>query len=199
MLVAASGKRALRRVVWRHLGSDSRLEFCEAAYTDARLDVTGHVLGDTDATPAYASYELMCSTDLTRCMALRLECVWKDTKRTLTLQQESAERWFRNGMHAPELDGCTDPDLEWSPSTNTFPMRRLEELARNRLQVRAAWIRIPTLIVQPVTQTYTRVDARRYQYRNEASGYESHIDVDELGLPLTYEGVWTRTADWSAQ
>jgi hypothetical protein len=52
--------------------------------------------------------------------------------------------------------------------------------------------------VQPVAQSYTRLSATRYRYRNEDSGYEGHIDVDELGLPTVYEGVWHRTADWGA-
>lgn len=199
MMIAAAGQRPVRRVVWRHLRSNTRLEFCEAALANARMTLTGSLVGDADAAPSYVSYELTCSADLTRCTTLRLECVRSDAKRTLTLQHESTGRWFQNGAYVPELDGCTDPDFEWSPSTNAFPMRRLAKLPHERLQVRAAWIRFPTLTVQPVAQSYTRLSATRYRYRNEDSGYEGHIDVDELGLPMSYEGVWTRTADWSAQ
>jgi hypothetical protein len=45
--------------------------------------------------------------------------------------------------------------------------------------------------------THAPLSATRYRYRNEDNGYEGHIEVDELGLPLSYEGVWSRTADWS--
>lgn len=198
MLIAAAGQRPVRRLVWRHLRSSTRLEFCEVGLANARMIVTGSLVGDADATPAHASYELTCSADLTRCTALRLECVRNDAKRMLTLQHESTGRWFLNGIYAPELDGCTDPDFEWSPSTNAFPMRRLATLPHDRLQVRAAWIRFPTLSVQVIAQSYTRLSATRYRYRNEVSGYEGHIDIDEIGLPTVYEGVWQRTADWSA-
>jgi len=197
MMIAAAGQRPLRRVVWRHLRSHTRLEFCEAALANSRMTLTGSLIADSEAVPAYASYELTCAADLTRCTAVRVECISNDAKRTLTLEQEATGRWFKNGTHAPQLDGCTDPDLAWSPSTNAFPIRRLAALAQDSLQIRAAWIQFPTLAVQPVAQRYTRLSATRYRYRNEDSGYEGHIDIDELGLPLSYEGVWTRTADWS--
>jgi hypothetical protein len=127
-----------------------------------------------------------------------VECVANDATHTLTLEHESTGRWLQNGAYRPELDGCTDPDLEWSPATNALPIRRLAEAQQESLKIRAAWVRFPTLSVQPVAQSYTRLSATRYRYRNEDSGYEGHIDVDELGLPVSYQDVWTRTADWQA-
>lgn len=198
MVSAVPNHRPLRRVVWRYLRSNTRLEFCEATRASSLITLTGKLLGDAESVPAYVSYELLCSGDLARCTTLRLECVVKDTRRTLTLEHESTGRWSQNGAYRPELDGCSDPDLEWSPATNAFPIRRLAELPHDSLKIRAAWVRFPTLSVQPVAQTYTRLSATRYRYRNEDSGYEGHIDVDELGLPISYEGVWIRTADWRA-
>lgn len=196
MVSSAPNPRPLRRVVWRYLRSNTRLEFCEATRASSLVTLTGRLLGDAQSVPAYVSYELICSGDLARCTTLRLECVVKDTRRTLTLEHESTGRWFQNGAYRPELDGCSDPDLEWSPATNAFPIRRLAEIPHDSLKIRAAWVRFPTLSVQPVAQSYTRLSATRYRYRNEDSGYQGHIDVDELGLPTSYEGVWTRTADW---
>jgi len=198
MMTAVSNQQLFRRVVWRHLRSDTRIELCEAMRARSRITLVGKMLGDAGSAPAYASYELDCSGDLAQCAMLRLECTVNGETRTLTLEHEARGRWFRNGAHAPELDGCTDPDLEWSPATNAFPIRRLVALPHGRLQVRAAWVRFPTLVVEPIAQSYTRLSATRYLYRNEQTGYEGHIDVDESGLPITYEGVWTRTADWRA-
>lgn len=198
MITAVSNGELLRRVVWRHLRSNSRIELCEAVRMSSRITLSGKLLGDAGSAPAYVSYAATCSGDLTRCTKLHVECALNGDKRALTLDHDARGRWFQNGVHAPELDGCTDPDLEWSPSTNTFPIRRLAVLPQDRLPVRAAWVRFPALTVQPIAQSYTRLSATRYRYRNEQSGYEGCIDIDELGLPITYEGVWTRTADWRA-
>lgn len=198
MMSAAPNHRPLRRVVWRYLRSTTRLEFCEATSTNSQITLTGTLLDDAGSVPAYVSYELTCSGDLARCTSLRLECVVREIRSTLTLEREPTGRWLQNGAYRPELDQCTDPDLQWSPATNAFPIRRLAEIPHDSLKIKAAWVRFPTLSVQPVAQSYTRLSATRYRYRNEDSGYEGHIDVDELGLPTSYEGVWTRTADWRA-
>jgi hypothetical protein len=198
MMAAASNPDLLRRVVWRHLRSNGRIEFCEVSRASSRITLFGKLIGDAGSAPAYVAYELLCSSDLARCTTLRLQCTANGERRTLTLEYETRGRWFQDGAHRPELDGCTDPDLEWSPSTNTFPIRRLAALPQDTLQVRAAWVRFPTLEVLPIPQSYTRLSATRYRYRNEHTGYTGGIDVDELDLPITYEGVWTRTADWSA-
>jgi uncharacterized protein len=197
MMTAVSDRQLFKRVIWRHLRSNLRIELCEVLRAPSGITLAGKLLGDAGSAPVYAGYELDCSGDLALCTALRLQCSMNGDTRTLTLEHEAGGRWLRNGAHAPELDGCTDPDLEWSPSTNTFPIHRLAAL-HDRLRIRAAWVRFPALVVEPIAQTYARLDATRYLYRNEHTGYEGRIDVDEAGLPITYEGVWTRTADWHA-
>jgi hypothetical protein len=198
MMSAGPTHRSLRRVVWKYLRGNTRLEFCEATRASSLIKLGGRLIGDAGSVPACVSYELICSGNLTRCTTLRVECVANDATHTLTLEHESTGRWLQNGAYRPELDGCTDPDLEWSPATNALPIRRLAEAQQESLKIRAAWVRFPTLSVQPVAQSYTRLSATRYRYRNEDSGYEGHIDVDELGLPVSYQDVWTRTADWQA-
>ena len=35
-----------------------------------------------------------------------------------------------------------------------------------------------------------------YRYTNVASGFTALVAVDALALPVSYERIWTRIADW---
>ena len=38
----------------------------------------------------------------------------------------SDQRWFLNNEESPQVEGCIDVDLNFSPSTNLLPIRRLD-------------------------------------------------------------------------
>ncbi len=102
-------------------------------------------------------------------------------------------RWFSHGgVERADLAGCTDVDLEASPSTNTLPIRRLGLAVGESREVRAAWVRFPQLTVQPLRQRYTRIGENRYRYESLESGFSAEIDVDDAGLVVTYPGLWMR-------
>jgi hypothetical protein len=54
--------------------------------------------------------------------------------------------------------------------------------------VTAAWIRVPSLIAEPLEQSYERLDAHTYRYR--AGDFVADLEVDEDGVVLNYEGGW---------
>lgn len=190
--------RAARRMVWRQVRSDASWEFAQLGSSGSGATLAGWIVGVADDRPALVNYEADCTTDLRQCRSLRLQCAVDGETRTLTLTHDPDRGWTRDGASVPELDGCTDPDLEWSPSTNAFPLNRLPAEAGAILQVRAAWIRMPSLKVEIAEQTYERMDERRARYRNARSGMEAVITIDDAGLPLNYAGVWQRIADWRA-
>jgi hypothetical protein len=100
----------------------------------------------------------------------------------------SGGRWRLYGVEAPEVEGCTDIDLNFSPSTNLLPIRRLSLEVGQEARVRAAWLRFPSFRLQPLEQTYRRVSASRYRY--ESPGFQATLEVDELGMVTTYERFW---------
>ncbi|MEA2531787.1 MAG: uncharacterized protein QOG89_3431 [Thermomicrobiales bacterium] len=99
------------------------------------------------------------------------------------------------------LDEVIDVDLEFSPITNTIPIRRLAPRVGARIDVTAAWVRFPALTIEPLRQSYTRLAPRRYRYESE-TGYVAEVEVDDLGLVVAYGDVWERVAavdaPWSA-
>ena len=101
-------------------------------------------------------------------------------------------RWIHNDVEVPELDGCIDVDLDFSPSTNMLPIRRLSLPIGGSAKIRAAWLRFPNFTLQPMVQTYTRKTADRYSYR--VATFESEISFDSAGFVRDYPPAWQAIA-----
>ncbi|MGY1711117.1 putative glycolipid-binding domain-containing protein [Geodermatophilus sp. SYSU D00758] len=115
-------------------------------------------------------------------------------ERRLTLTADAGRRWWRDGVRAPELDGCTDVDVAATPLTTTFPVNRLASLAVGDAVTSAvARVEVPGLRVLRVDQTYRRLADRRWEYRDEAHG-ASELTVDAEGLVVDHAGFATRVA-----
>ena len=98
--------------------------------------------------------------------------------------------WTINGAVCPQVEGCIDVDLNFSPSTNLLPIRRLRLEIGERAAVRAAWLRFPTFTLEPLEQTYTRLAERTYRYESAGGRFVAEIEVDDDGLPVTYGDIW---------
>lgn len=99
-------------------------------------------------------------------------------------------QWQLNGEPVPAVDGCIDVDLNFSPSTNLLPIRRLRLAVGDEARVRAAWLRFPTFALEPLEQSYRRLSERRYRYSSAGGRFVAELDVDESGLPLRYGDIW---------
>lgn len=110
----------------------------------------------------------------------------------LSLRVDDERRWWRNGEHDPELDGCLDVDVAATPLTNTFPIRRYEALAVGESVTTAiAWVDVPSLEVSRVDQTYRRLERDRWHYGDPThGGFDLTVDGD--GLVVDYEGFAVR-------
>ena len=95
-------------------------------------------------------------------------------------------------LEAADLGGCMDIDLNFSPSTNLLPIRRLNLRIGESADVRAAWLRFPSLELQPFDQRYTRLAEDRYRY--QSASFSAELRVSPAGFPLDYEKVWTAEA-----
>jgi uncharacterized protein len=114
------------------------------------------------------------------------------TTRKLVLVRTPSGEWIADGKAMPGLGNCVDVDLEWTPATNTLPIRRLALTPGKQATVKAAWIRFPDLRVEALTQSYERFDDRRYRY--ESGTFQADLEVDENGLVLQYGANWRAVA-----
>jgi hypothetical protein len=114
--------------------------------------------------------------------------------RTIDIRIEHDGSWTLNGAACPQVDGCLDVDLNFSPSTNLLPIRRLSLAVGQRAAVRAAWLRFPSFTLEPLEQTYTRLAERTYRYESAGGKFVAELEVDQDGLPVTYGKFWASEA-----
>ena len=86
----------------------------------------------------------------------------KSVERRLTwrLRSIAGGVWRLDGRQRPEVAGCIDLDLNFSPSTNLLPIRRLELPVGGEARIRAAWLRFPAFSLEPLEQVYRRLGDR---------------------------------------
>ena len=53
----------------------------------------------------------------------------------------------------------------------------------------------PELTIEPLPQRYLRLGERRYRYESAGGAFVAEIEVDDLGLVVSYEGGWERIAE----
>ena len=98
--------------------------------------------------------------------------------------------WRLNGVAQPHVLGCLDLDLNFSPSTNLLPIRRVALPVGEEAPVRAAWLRFPSFALEPLPQTYRRLEARLYRYGSAGGKFVRDLPVDAAGFVTEYPDYW---------
>jgi hypothetical protein len=106
----------------------------------------------------------------------------------LAVSVDAAGRWTLGGRDCPQVEGCVDIDLNWSPSTNLLPIRRLDLAPGEHADVRAAWLRFPSLVLEPLEQRYRRLDEWTYRYESAGGSFVADLEVNAEGFVLHYPG-----------
>ena len=181
------GKR--RWILWQGLITPSMERFV-AARTESGFQLSGLILQAHRDAPYVARYSIELD-QAWRTRAVKVE-VENDGRLQIALLTDGVGHWSRDGKPLPTTDDCLDVDLEWSPSTNTLPIRRLGLKLGENKAVAAAWVRFPSLEVERLDQSYERIDERRYRYRS--GRFTADLAVDEDGTVLQYGVNWKAVA-----
>lgn len=184
----------IRRVIWRRNLDERSFEQCVVTAATDGLVIAGHVIAAQDGAPLIVHYDIDCD----RAWSARAVTIGQrlgDAQRRLQLER-SGDGWLIDGVRAAQLDGCAEPDLGLTPSTNALAIHRLGLAVGQAAEIRCAWVKFPALSVEPSLQRYERLGERDYRYINVASGFTALVAVDDLALPVNYESIWTRIADW---
>jgi uncharacterized protein len=106
------------------------------------------------------------------------------------VEVDAADQWRLNGEACPQVDGCVDLDLNFSPSTNLLPIRRLRLEVGEQAEVRAAWLRFPGFTLEPLAQSYRRTAMHGWRYESAGGAFVRDLLVNDDGFVLSYPGVW---------
>jgi uncharacterized protein len=179
-------------IMWRRLDRPGH-EVAELTAVDGGWRLTGVVLVADDGRPCRLEYAIECDAEW-RTRRARVFGHLGGAPASLDIVRGQNGDWQVNGAPAPELRRCVDVDLEFSPSTNLLPIRRLQLAVGAHALARAAWVRFPTLVLEPLEQTYMRLAADRYRYATTDGEFEREITVSEEGIVREYPGQWRTEA-----
>jgi hypothetical protein len=108
----------------------------------------------------------------------------------IELSVDAARRWRLNGTECPIVASCIDLDINFSPSTNLLPIRRLGLAVGQAAKVQAAWLRFPSFALEPLEQLYRRIDVATYRYESAGGRFVSELQVNAAGFVTRYPNIW---------
>ena len=180
--------------VWRHVGEPDGFECAFFRVEDDLLVVEGQTIAlDRDDVWSVG-------------YSIRIDDSWRTRDARLAVRtaqgidvvelEHTGPRWFVDGQHVAEFDGCDDLDLEASACTNTFAVHRLALPVGGRADAPAIYVSAPELRVGRLEQVYEHLDDRdggsRYRYRAPQFSFETVIRFDGSGLVDDYPTIAER-------
>ena len=197
LAVGVSMAHVLRRaVVWLAL-EDPGAEHVILRQRPDGYRVQSRMVGVYEGRPARASYRLELDAGW---RVQRLVATWfaPDSTHRLRLQRDAAGAWRDQDGPRPDLAGCVDVDLVWTPLTNTLPIRRLGLATGEHSDIAVAYITPPALTVAPHKQRYTRLGPDRWRFDTLDSDFTAELTVDAQRLVLDYPALFRRAGAWEA-
>lgn len=175
-------------VLWRRLDQPGH-ESARLCFRQTRWHLAGTAVFAHRQQPCRLDYVVTCDAEW---RTLSGKAVGWVASRTVEveLSVDSERRWLLNGAECPSVAGCTDLDLNFSPSTNLLPIRRLDLRIGQRAAVRAAWLRFPGFTLEPLEQVYHRIDQATYRYESAGGSFIADLQVNGAGFVTNYPGFW---------
>jgi len=180
------GEEGLRQVSWTS-SNPPGVELCIVARRHSGWILQGSVLRRFKEGVSAISYCIDVDSGWKTKKAV-VEQVLRGKRSVLEVEAGPAG-WLLNDEKVESLRGCVDVDLEASLVTNTLPIKRIRLSKGEKVDLTSAWVRFPSLKVQPLRQSYEKLGKNRYRY-SSASGFSSEIEVDGFGLVRRYGESW---------
>jgi hypothetical protein len=175
-------------VLWRRLDMPGH-EFARLVFADARWTLSGTAVLVHGQQPCRLDYLVVCDAQW-QTLSGRVAGSIGSAAHEIELSVDTARRWRLNGRDCPDVTGCIDVDLGFSPSTNLLPIRRLGLAVGHEASLRAAWLTFPGLTLQPLEQLYRRTGAATYRYESAGGRFARELQVNEAGLVTLYPDFW---------
>jgi hypothetical protein len=183
---------------WRHHEARDGFEVVFLREDRDGFVIAGHTAAVEDDVAWAVSYRIWLDDNWVTRRALVSGQTAGDSHETV-LDNDGHGTWLVDGVHADDLDGCFDVDLESSALTNAFPVRRLRLAVGSSADAPAAYVRATDLAVERLEQSYVRIEDaggneahQRYDYTSPAFDFRCILVYDPTGLVLEYPGIAQR-------
>jgi uncharacterized protein len=168
-------------------------EVCQLFSRDSRWHLTGSAVFSYQDQPCRLDYRIVCDSGW-HTRSGKVVGWLGETEVQIELTVDRDRNWQINGATRPEVSGCIDLDLNFSPSTNLLPIRRLDLAIGQAAEIRAAWLRFPTFELEPLPQIYRRLDESTYHYESGGDQFVADLQVNAIGFVTSYPGIWQAEA-----
>lgn len=175
-------------MLWHRLDRPGH-EAARLFFQNSRWHLTGTAVFAHDRQPCRLDYLVVCDSKWQTLSGKVMGWIGSETI-DIEVLVDAARRWRLNGVEHPEVAGCTDLDLNFSPSTNLLPVRRLNLFVGQEGRVRAAWLRFPSLALEPLEQLYRRIDDTTYGYESAGGKFVTELQVNATGFVTHYPNFW---------
>ena len=176
-----------REVVWSAL-SWPGLEHVSISVRPGELSAEGRGIAVLDGVSTHVAYVLRTDrTGATRYVEITESGPFPTRSRTL--HADGQGHWRDDTGPLPDLDGCLDVDISFTPCTNTLPIRRLGLAVGDARDIDVAYLAVPGLTVSHTRQRYRRLDCG---YRYESEGFSADLTVDDADVVIDYPDLWRR-------
>jgi hypothetical protein len=179
-------------VAWRRLDVPGR-ETARLEHADGVWRLTGTAQFEHVGRACWVDYRVACDAGW-RTRSASVAGSVGDEAIEVAIEVDGDGRWRLNGRECPQVDGCIDVDLNFSPSTNLLPIRRLGLEVGEEAKVRAAWLRFPSFTLEPLEQRYRRTGAHAWRYESAGGAFVRDLTVDGDGFVVRYPGIWEASA-----
>jgi uncharacterized protein len=179
----------METILWRGILQPGH-EACRLVHEEPgwRLDGTAVFLHDLQT--CLLTYKIDCDSTWRTVSAMVEGWIGKKIV-SMRINTDTNHRWWLNGVEVPEVAGCLDLDLNFSPSTNLIPIRRLSLEVGEMAGITAAWLRFPSFQLEPLSQSYQRLEELLYRYESGSGRFVADLRVNQAGFAIEYPGIWT--------
>jgi len=192
MLEPNGEMREMESILWRGFALAGH-EACRLFSQDAYWHLEGTAVFSHEQQPCRLDYQILCDAAW-RTLAAHVKGWLGNTLIDIKIRTDPARHWWLNDAEQPQVMGCIDIDLNFSPSTNLLPIRRLNLAIGETADVKAAWLRFPAFKLEPFPQQYIRLDERAYRYESAGGQFVADLKVNRSGLVVDYPGLWEAEA-----
>jgi uncharacterized protein len=190
--------KAIETILWRGLVFSGH-ESCGLFSRDSEWHLYGTAVFSHEQQPCRLDYQIVCD-EAWHTLSARVEG-WLDSRPiAIWIKTDPNGRWWLNEVEQPEVADCTDIDLNFSPSTNLLPIRRLDLAVGEAAEVKAAWLRFPSFKLELLPQQYRRLDENTYRYESAGGQFVAELRVSSSGFVIEYPGIWqaeVASAGWT--
>lgn len=173
---------------WRRVDRPGH-EAARLVYHEPFWQLGGTAVFAEGGEPCRLEYTVLCDSSW-RTLHARISGWWGRRPVQVHIAVTPDLEWRLDGRRCPEVSGCVDLDLSFSPATNVLPVRRLALEPGQESRVRAAWLVVPEFALRPLDQSYRRIGAKSYHYEAPGERFTADLELDDAGFVRRYPELW---------